>query len=73
MGVFSGDSGYTRFPDVEAEIQEMSKFPYSEWLRHKKHLHTETLVFLIWQIGRDNGETAGALVMEQPAYDPDND
>ena len=64
MSVSSDASGYTRFPDVEVEILEMSKYPYAEWLRRKKHLHTETLVSLIWQIGRDNGETAGPLIME---------
>ena len=64
MGAFSTGSGYTRFPDVEAEIEEMSKCSRSDWRRRAKQLHNETLVCLVRKIGRDDGETAGPLLME---------
>jgi DNA-directed RNA polymerase specialized sigma24 family protein len=54
----------TRFADVEAEILEMGRLPYSEWLRLMKKLHGETLVFLIRLIDRDTGDVAGPFLME---------
>ena len=64
MSASSTGSGYTRWPDVEAEIEEISKFPRPEWRRRAKRLQSETLVCLVRQIDRDDGQTAGALLME---------
>jgi RNA polymerase sigma factor (sigma-70 family) len=64
MSVSANGSGYTRWPDVDAEIEAISKCPRPEWRRRAKQLRSETLVCLIGQIRNDNGEIAGALQME---------
>lgn len=64
MSVSSTGRGYTRWPDVEAEIEEISKCPRPEWRRRVRQLHSETLVYLVRQIDRDDGPTAAALLME---------
>ena len=64
MSVSANGSGYTRWPDVDAEIEAISKCPRPECRRRAKQLRSETLVCLIGQIRNDNGEIAGALQME---------
>ena len=53
MSVSANGSGYTRWPDVDSEIEAISKCPRPEWRRRAKQLHSETLVCLIEQIGND--------------------
>ena len=59
---------FTRFPDVDEEIQRVRILPPSHWVRGKTGFHTETVVFLVRQIVLqvvpDDGEVTGHLLME---------
>src|SRR5262245_2526188 len=57
-------TGYERWPDIEAEIQRVSGLNRSEWIGEAKHVQSETLVFMVQQIQRDDEQLFAALLQE---------
>ena len=58
------DFSYERWPDIEAENQRVSALNRCQWIDEAKHVPNETLLFMIRQIGRDDEEFLGTLLLE---------
>src|SRR5439155_26074388 len=56
--------GYQRWPDIEAEDRRVLALHRSEWIKEAKHVPSETLLFMIRQIGQEDEEFFGNLLLE---------
>jgi len=55
---------YTRWPDIQAEIQRLMRLPQSNWVAEANDVENETLVFLIRQVRNGDQRVYGALYQE---------